>query len=307
MTDDVRHVEDVLLGTALGGRPVERVAFAGHTRLAPPPEVDHDVVLFVRCEPDEIEHAWQAARSVVDETSRWPVATAGWSGEPLEQELFSRIRQIADLPPPLDDHELDAHLGAKLDRRDSFRFPGHERQLGHELETTVRTFGSAPSLAEAQRNLGPDPGKHALDRWLFQWEQTLINGRKADVSVDDTYLNWFVPTHQPCCIVLLPSATSWRAGALLDFYGVSNPDDSAVFLSLLRRWHDRWGAEIVASFGTMLELIVTSPPDQPQDLLDLAIEQHLLASCTTMLPMVPVRHHARALAGRPTWFLHERP
>jgi Domain of unknown function (DUF4253) len=235
-------------------------------------------------------------------SSRWSP-----TGEPLEEELFRRIIGISDLPPILDDDELDARLRTRFEMWDNFRLDIHEDQLRSELEATDRLFGSAPSLAEVRSSLGSDPGVRTLDRWLFQWEQARVDAGVADGVVDDTYLNWFVPTRQPCCVVLMPSATSWQAGALLDFFGAGDLEGWAVFVSLLRRWEERWGAEIVASFGTMLESNVPSPPSEPQDLLDLAIEQHLLAPCTTLLPGIRIRHHARVLAGRRTWFLHEKP
>ncbi|HEY7068910.1 MAG TPA: DUF4253 domain-containing protein [Acidimicrobiales bacterium] len=307
MIDEATGVEALLQGTALAGRPVERAAYVGPD-WAPRPPVADDPVLFVRCEPDEIASAWRAARSVVDRTGRWPVVTAGWAeGRPLEAELFDRVGRVADLPAPLADDELDERLGARFAQRDSFRFD-HDDRLRYELDVTARSFGSAPSLAEVGRSLGPDPGRDTLDRWLFGWEQALVDGGAAGGLVDDTYLKWFVPARQPCCVVLMPTATGWEAGALLDFYGASHLDGwLTVLVSLLRRWQERWGAEIVASFGTMLELAVSSPPTEPQDLIDLAVEQCLLASCTTLLPGIHLRQHARVLAGRSTWFLHERP
>ena len=74
-----------------------------------------------------------------------------------------------------------------------------------------------------------------------------------------------------------------------------------------RRWHDQFGAELVAHYGVMIKFVVRRPPSTLDVAWQLAREQELIAECTTILPGVPLRHHARALVGRDTWFLFERP
>jgi hypothetical protein len=41
----------------------------------------------------------------------------------------------------------------------------------------------------------------------------------------------------------------------------------------LRSWRERYGAELVASWGTMLQLSVNAPPADLQDAFELAVEQ----------------------------------
>ncbi|WP_428268063.1 DUF4253 domain-containing protein [Haliangium sp.] len=68
-----------------------------------------------------------------------------------------------------------------------------------------------------------------------------------------------------------------------------------------------FGAEIVAHYGTMLQLIVSRRPDDIDDAWALAYAQQLVAECTTVLPGISLRDHARALMHADRWFLHQRP
>jgi hypothetical protein len=72
-------------------------------------------------------------------------------------------------------------------------------------------------------------------------------------------------------------------------------------------WEKRYGAELVANLGTMLEFTVARPPQTMAEAWELAVEQDLVAPHTIGGPCLPLRAHARALLQRPTWLLHSRP
>jgi len=57
----------------------------------------------------------------------------------------------------------------------------------------------------------------------------------------------------------------------------------------------------------MLEFVVNRPPRSLDEAWALAREQELVAPCTTALPGITLREHARSLVDRDTWFIHERP
>jgi hypothetical protein len=80
-----------------------------------------------------------------------------------------------------------------------------------------------------------------------------------------------------------------------------------VQVALFRHWHDLYGAEPVASWGTMQQLVVTRPPGSLDDAWEVARAMRLLWPDTTLLPGVTVREHARDLVGLDRWFLHLRP
>ena len=81
----------------------------------------------------------------------------------------------------------------------------------------------------------------------------------------------------------------------------------ALLIALLRSWRERFGAELVAHWGNMLQLVVEHPPTDADTAWELAWEQTLVAPCTIWLPGTPLREYARSLIGANRWFLHERP
>jgi hypothetical protein len=78
-------------------------------------------------------------------------------------------------------------------------------------------------------------------------------------------------------------------------------------LQLMREWQGRFGAQLVASWGTMLQFAVSAPPETLDEAFDLAAQHAAVAPCTTMLPGEGIRQLARHLWRGERWFLHERP
>jgi hypothetical protein len=130
---------------------------------------------------------------------------------------------------------------------------------------------------------------------------------RASQNAGSTYLEWFEPTDMDVAVILLPTPHGWHAPAYLSFFGAEGPGGAEKLVAILRLWHDRHGAELLAHYGTMLEFVVDRPPQTIDEAWQLAREQVLIAPCTTAPRGVPLRQHARALIGRSTWFLHERP
>lgn len=301
----------VLGGTLLRDRPIQRLSYFRSSefsfRSAPLTDGNHSFL--ISCEPEEIEAAYLAARSVVDRTGRWPVVTAGWwAGKPLADELDEgRIWPLGDLLPPLSGVELEARVQARWVELDSYRFDDHWAELRHHLAATEERMGRSPSEAEVRAALGVDPGELTLDRWLFDWERQQAAPGHDDTDRVSGRDEWFTPVGQPCGVVLMPTATPWIAAGMLDFYGTETRAETPFLFALLQRWNSLWGAEVVASFGTMLEFSVERPPTDPSDLIQLAVEHFAMAPCTLQLPGISVREYARYLRGGDSWFLHERP
>jgi hypothetical protein len=107
--------------------------------------------------------------------------------------------------------------------------------------------------------------------------------------------------------MLMPTAHSWEVHAYTDFYGASHPYGHEALVRISREWSERFGAELVASWGTMLEFRVTRPPTDIATAYDLALQHSAVAPYTLVGPGVSVREHARALLHREWWLLHERP
>jgi hypothetical protein len=76
---------------------------------------------------------------------------------------------------------------------------------------------------------------------------------------------------------------------------------------VMRDWWERFGAELVASWGTELQFNVDRPPSDVETAYGLEREQVAVAAYTVAGPCVSVRQHARALLHRHDWYLHEKP
>ena len=124
---------------------------------------------------------------------------------------------------------------------------------------------------------------------------------------DGDHLEWYEPRGQPVALLLLPVGASEDVAAYVPFYGAWDAPGHAALVAVLRGWRERWGAELVAAWGTMLQLAVERPPQDRDAALELAGQQRIVAPDTLRLPGVSRRAHAEALAGREEWFLHERP
>jgi hypothetical protein len=126
--------------------------------------------------------------------------------------------------------------------------------------------------------------------------------------VDGTHLEWFEPDESiGLALVLLPTPNCWEVPLYLEFFGCESSERVALLARTMHAWHERYGAEIVAHFGTMMEFGVASPPMTKDEAVAVGAEQSAIAPSTLDLAGVSEVQHARTLIGRDTWFLHERP
>lgn len=98
-----------------------------------------------------------------------------------------------------------------------------------------------------------------------------------------------------------------RLPARISPYGAEGSGRHEALIRLSREWQHRFGAELVASWGTMLQYVAAKPPTTLDEAFDLAAQQIAVAPCTTLLRGEGVRQLARHLWHGEQWFLHERP
>ena len=299
MIRDPEALAQLLEGSVLGERPVTAIPVPG----------GEEPAFAVDCVYDEVLAAWQAGRAVVDRSGRWPVVVAGWFGG-VDAEVFNRfpfdhgaggdtsISGILRRAEGIDPADVIAELAANDARWDAY-----DHLVSFELPSTRRSVGDAPLEAVVRAALGAHTTHDVLDRWLLDWEEATGPIKPESAA----YLDWFEPSGLDTAVLFLPTEHSWHAPAYLSFFGAEGPGGAEKLIAVVRSWHERFQAELVAHFGTMLELVVGRPPAALDDAWVLAREQELVAPCTTALPGVTLRRHARSLVGRNTWFLHERP
>jgi uncharacterized protein DUF4253 len=173
--------------------------------------------------------------------------------------------------------------------------------VAYQLEQTRRHVGAAPAVEEVLA-LDLRPDHVALERWLLDWEESRQSTRAPEPGL---HLDWFEPDN--CTMLLLPTAISDEVPAYLSFHGAHGAGGHERLIALLRSWRERYAAEMVACWDTMLQLRVSAPPRQLDEAFQLAVEHWIAARHTAARPGVSIRDHARALLGRTEWFLHDRP
>jgi hypothetical protein len=231
---------------------------------------------------------WQPARDAVEQTGRWPVAVWDeddpWVDDPDDAQLASHAA-AAD-PWPLLHFEND--------------LPVDEEELRRFMRYRFPQF---PRLADrVVAELGLPTVEPAYDRWVYD---RVLADADLRAAVDVDHLRgtraWH-PVHS-FALVLLPTADWWLAPAWLSYHGAMDPPLSQALSAAEREWHGRWGAELVASWGTMLQMIVRRPPQDPEDCWELAGQLKDVGGSLQMY-----RYElALALPGSDAWFLHDRP
>ncbi|MEL6894154.1 MAG: DUF4253 domain-containing protein, partial [Actinomycetota bacterium] len=303
--EDVEQVRAVIAGSPLEGLIVRDVElFDGVGR-----------VFVIDIEQRDVLQMWSAARALVSTTGRAPCVLATWGEAEVGADRFRPFAgEFGGLSAEQVIERAEA-MGAEdaatwfRDRYSDYAFDvwdspyGPESDVERALAETHRRLGLAPSEGEVREGIGEPASEESLERWLLTWE--LTNG--AEGGDDPGHLEWCRESSVPTSVVLLDSTNTSDALALSSFWANESSEDAVALLALVRSWNRRFGAELVAHYGTMLKFIVERPPSSIDDAFQLACEQYWVAPCTTALPGVSLRDHARALLDRPTWFMHERP
>jgi len=266
---------------------------------------------------------WAHLRQRVDQTGRWPVLTLlespsgdDWHSCVKGSDLFSRFYFEEEDCSERDGNDPNSIIEAARGPNAGERFRNLPEDDGLSLVEYVEvcqdgselTFGKAPDITDVESFLQEHSlhSLEAIERWFFQWELDNCNKPMDLPEHGLSHLNWFESEHMPPVILLMPSKEGWDVPAYLHWYGALRCDSESV-VAQLRDWHEKYGAELVANFGTMLQLNVARQPQTADEAFDLAWLQTLIAPCTTILPGVSPRDHARALFHTNKWFLHERP
>jgi len=272
--------------------------------------------LLVECLPGEMLEVWSRARSVVPTTGAWPVLLAAWTSGGTWAEAFSNSEPFSDFyfheqAPPAE--AGPAALVAKASRLDleAWRTTAESREaywrdnlddlVQYQRDVTLKLIGSAPEMDElmtvARNAAAPST---ALERFLFDWEDAI-----AATTPDLRYQDWFDPSGiVPVALAFLPTPRPWEVFAYVhSLYGV----DQVPMIAAARSWHESFGAEPVALWGTMVQFLVARPPMDRELRWRTAIFHDLLGPDTLARPGVTVREHARALSVLDRWFLHARP
>jgi hypothetical protein len=76
----------------------------------------------------------------------------------------------------------------------------------------------------------------------------------------------------------IPSPRNWEAPAYIGMGGWNACPDAAVLTAFAKRWHERYGAEVVSITHDVIEFTVANPPSTREAAMELAKEQYVFCS-----------------------------
>jgi hypothetical protein len=303
MLNTVEAIAKRLEGTFLDGQPIRQLKIDASEQWAFLMEVDRAIAL----------DAWGVMRSLLPETQRYPIITESWGSDDFFSRFYYQEEYQAGLIAGVSPEEIisrvpEADIDTFLETRKAASADALEDEVEYTLELTAELFGSSPTSAEIEQFIDQEiiRSHYDLEKWLFNWEWQHFGIERAIAATDTRYLNWFEPDRPTASLLLLPTAESWNTLAYLHWFGACTAGTATV-IRFLQQWHQHYGAEIVCHYGTMLQFNVATRPQTLEASFELAWQQEALAECTTILPGVPLREHARSLLVLDRWFLHERP
>jgi hypothetical protein len=275
---DAASVERILRGSGPAGRAVH--------------ELSGDVLVVSGVAPGDVLTAWAELRDLVSVTGRRPAAIDLQGppvGEPTAADL-ARLRAAAGIVDPW---AVD---------------PGHQQWLdslrvpADEVTSIATSFSGLDVSAEARRALPLPTTPALLDRWVYdrvlgdpQLREMELAAVRAWTSTD----SWFTPAEVG--LVLLPTSQAWLAPAWLPYFGTAGQEHR--LCAALHRWQQAWGAELVASWGTMLQMLAARRPPAGDPAYELAGQLLQMGRSLD----VHQWQLALALTQGDAWFLHDRP
>ena len=314
MLESIAQLRHALDGSSLSNQDIARV---------PPAPGNNEIVFAIDVNGIDAMEAWRLLRSLTSITGRWPLLTLmhthradSWERQVGEADLFSRFYfveeqrndRLSDSPDDIIAAAAEMNVAEQL-----ARFPADASlEMTDALESarqeTLLQYGTAPVINDRAVFLTGESIStlKQLERWFLQWE---IENCVEPLGLPEqglSHIDWYKPQYESHGLLLMPSLRGWEAPAYLNWFA-SYLCNSQFIVALLREWHEQYGAELVAHYGTMLQFMVSSRPATIEQAFELAWQQHTISPCTTYLPGVSVRNHARALLHTDRWFLHERP
>lgn len=282
----------------------------------PIPDSDQ-TVLIVRVDSGDILTMWEAARSLLDRTRRWPVfmlswqnTDGNWKDDFIENLFFDRYafqseifdgNRIGLSPENITEGAAAIELSDIYQRLAMKRYDGVKEFLSYQVDAEGNDNPELMSrIIQGLDDTITDRYRTASSRFYkCKFENDQI------AALDTSYITWYeAANHESLFLVFLPTKNSWEVPAYVQWYGAERCG-SEVVVAQLKDWHEHYGAEIVAHYGTMLQLTVGSKPKSLNEALDLAYVQDLLAPCS--LSGTSIGEHALDLMQSDKWFLHDRP
>jgi hypothetical protein len=288
-----RQIEAALAGTVLEGRRPTWIQTA----------VTGQSIFVVALDEKELRPGWEAARSCVDVLGRWPVVTGtdelDWLGRRVGERPSGFVPRAHEPAVPV------MTMADVLDERRRYderwadfmseRWPA---SVAWHVQATREKFGVEVET-DALLARFPAPDELSLERHLLELEIT--DGRpRARSGAASASPQWWA--FGPPQLAFMPFAVGDPIPNFIGWEGDKLGGDALSFA--LASWRDRFGAELVTAWSTVLQLEVKRPPVDLREAFALAAEHAAISPST---PHGSLRSYARELVGARLWDFHERP
>lgn len=180
--------------------------------------------------------AWLKLRELAPETGRWPVIVGDMDEVSL---VFEPLQEGFD-------PAATVRRGLEID---PVRWLEEQRESDPDLYAPLREEPAA---------------RDGIFRETASRQELVLH---LDVATGEAY--------ERIGIVLVPTRRSWEAPAWLNYGGWNECPAPEVHVALLRRWHDRYGAEVLSMGPETIELAVSRPVTDREEALALADEHFL--------------------------------
>src|SRR5262249_54328128 len=94
----------------------------------------------------------------------------------------------------------------------------------------------------------------------------------------------------------------WEVPAILNFGGWNECPDASVHVTMMKRWSEKCGAEVVGMNGDVVEMYAAQPPTTRDEALKLANEQFLYCNDIVIQGTQTIEALAAGLLGNNLWF-----
>ena len=229
---------------------------------------------------------WENLRSVVDRTGFWPLVMgqdAGpWERSDLETSAPITASWMAT---------LKKHTGKNYD--EALGVSGMILKAGLELD----------AQAWLKKHRLPDPTAED-DEWADLAEEigTESPASKPNTifaSVADSLSGKPLPE---VTIALWPTKEGWEVPALMRYGGWNACPLPHLHVALMRRWKNKYDAELVAIAGDIVELRVGNPPGSPEAALELAREHYSYCDDIVTQGTMTLERLAEVLINGSVWY-----
>ena len=166
-------------------------------------------------------------------------------------------------------------------------------------ESTEELLGAAEEIDPDEwfsTRLDADPEYYEEERG--EWPE--------DVQPDSTILGHIDlisgEPHPEVAIALVPSDAAWKVPCHLKFGGWNECPFPAEHSALMKRWQEKYGAEVVTISHDTVEMQVRRPPETREEAMALAREQFIYCADIVSQGTQTIEALAASLIKAPTWF-----